>query len=230
MRAIILAGGFGTRLKSVVPDLPKPMAKIAGRPFLEYVMDRLIFSGVTEIILSVGYRSSVIMEHFADEYRGITISYAVETDPLGTGGAIANALQDRGDEPALVINGDTLLDLDYEELIAWYKSMPTKIAMVLKVVPDVSRYGSVLLSDGRVTGFQEKGQRGSGLINAGVYIIHPGVFAQFNLFGRFAFESDLLQMHCEELSPRAFVTDAYFIDIGIPEDFKRAQIELPNIL
>jgi len=229
MKAIILAGGLGSRLRERVPDLPKPMAPVASRPFLEYVLDRLISGGINEIILSVGYRADVIMAHFEHAYRNAVVNYAVETEPLGTGGAIAHALCGKGDDPVLVLNGDTFLNIDYGEFIRWYAQLPTQVAMVLSEVPDVARYGSVLVSDERVSGFVEKGKVGPGLINAGVYIVHPGVFETLGLSGKYSFEADLLERHCEALSPRAYLTDAYFIDIGIPDDYDRAQLELPTI-
>lgn len=228
MKAIVLAGGFGTRLQERVPDMPKPMAPIAGRPFLEYVLDHLIDGGICEIILSVGYRADLIMGHFGHTYHNATVSYSVETEPLGTGGAIVHALRQGGDDPVLVLNGDTFLNIDYRKLIRWYKQAPVQIAMVLKAVSDVARYGSVLATGERISGFVEKGNSEPGLINAGVYIIQPSVFRTFNLSGKFSFETDLLQRHCGALFPRAFLTDDYFIDIGIPDDYDRAQYELPS--
>lgn len=230
MKAVVLAGGFGTRLRERVPNLPKPMALVAGRPFLEYVLDRLIAGGVSEIILSVGYLADVVIEHFGSAYCGAAVSYAVESEPLGTGGAIAHALKGQGDAPVLVLNGDTFINIDYAEFMRWYAQSPTQVAMVLREVPDVTRYGSVLVSGNRVAGFAEKGKVGGGLINAGVYVVDPGVFESFGLSGAFGFEGDLLQDHCDELTPGAFITDAYFIDIGIPKDYDRAQLELPEIL
>jgi D-glycero-alpha-D-manno-heptose 1-phosphate guanylyltransferase len=227
MKAVVLAGGLGTRLRERVPELPKPMAPVAGRPFLEYLLDRLVKGGVREICLSVGYRSEAVMAHFGHAYRGAAIRYAVEAEPLGTGGAIAHAAQ--GADPVLVLNGDTLLDIDYGALLRWYAEASARVAMVLRAVPDVARYGSVLVADGRVSGFLEKGRGGPGLINAGVYIVQPEVFAAFGLSGKFSFEADLLQAHCAALSPRAWVADAYFIDIGVPEDYDRAQHELPAL-
>jgi len=230
MKAIILAGGFGTRLREHVPDLPKPMAPVAGRPFLEYVLDQLIAGGVSEIILSVGYRADTIMNYFGKSYRNVTVNYAVETEPLGTGGAISHALSKKDDEPVLVLNGDTFLNIDYDELMKWYKKAPSQVAMVLKEVSEAVRYGAVLVSGERVSGFLEKGKVGPGLINAGVYIIKPDVFEIFGLSGNFSFEVDLLQKYCETLSPRAFLTDDYFIDIGVPDDYDRAQYELQTVL
>ena len=229
MRAVVLAGGFGTRLRERVPDLPKPMAPVAGRPFVEYVLDQLIAGGIDDVILSVGYRAETIMAHFGKAYRGASLSYAVESEPLGTGGAIVHALRGGGDEPALIWNGDTFLNVDVDALIRWYAAAPSQVAMVLRNVSDASRYGTVLLAEDRVAGFTEKGSTGPGLINAGIYVVMPEVFDTLRLPPKFSFETDLLQAHCQTLKPRAFVTDAYFIDIGVPEDFDRAQLELAAI-
>lgn len=229
MKAIVLAGGFGARLRESVRDLPKPMAMVAGRPFLEYVLDRLIFTGINNITLSVGYKADVIMQHFGKGYRNAVIGYAVEDDPLGTGGAMAFALQGSGKEAVLVLNGDTFLNIDYGQLINWYMQKPAAVAMVLREMPDTGRYGSVVVSGEHVAGFVEKGQVGPGLINTGVYILKPEILTSFGLSGKFSFETDVLQAHCGELLPRAFLTSAYFVDIGLPEDYERAQHELPAI-
>lgn len=225
MKAIVLAGGFGTRLQERVPDVPKPMAPVAERPFLEYVLDHLIGGGIHEIILSVGYRADLIMDHFGHTYRNAVVSYSVETEPLGTGGAIVHALRQESDDPVLVLNGDTFLNVDYRELIRWYEQAPAQIALVLKEVSDVARYGSVLTTGERISGFVEKGKAEAGLINAGVYIVRPGVFGTLSLSSKFSFETDLLQRYCGAISLRAFLTDAYFIDIGVPDDYDRAQYD-----
>lgn len=229
MEAIVLSGGFGTRLKEVVRDLPKPMAGVAGRPFLEYVLDSLISTGINNITLSVGYKADVIMQHFGNRYRNAVIDYVVENEPLGTGGAIAFALLGKDTDAVLVLNGDTFLNIDYGNLINWYEQKPSAVAMVLREMPDIGRYGSVVVSGDHVTGFVEKGKTGPGLINAGVYILQPEIFTSFGLAGKFSFETDVLQAHCNKLSPRAFLTSAYFIDIGLPDDYERAQCELPAI-
>lgn len=229
MKAIILAGGFGTRLRERLVDLPKPMAPIAGKPFLEYILERLANAGIDEIILSVGYLSEVIISHFGNAYKQTKISYSIENEPLGTGGAIAYALEEKAQDLVLVINGDTLLNMDYRAFLETNKQSDNPITMVLKEVSDASRYGSVLVEDNRVTGFTEKGKVGSGWINAGVYLLHPSIFKTYGLAGRFSLETDLLQKFCANLSPKAYLSKAYFIDIGIPEDYDRAQIELPNL-
>ena len=138
------------------------------------------------------------------------------------------ALALKGDEssPALVLNADTLVDIDYPALMAWYAQTPTPVAIVLRHVPDVSRYGAVVLLGERVVEFQEKGQEGPGLVNAGVYVVRPEIFSQYGSGEHFSFETDILQPYCRELQPRAFVTTGYFIDIGTPSDYERAQREV----
>lgn len=229
MQAVVLAGGRGTRLRERVADLPKPMAPVAGRPFLEYLLGWLARCGVRRVVLSVGYKAEVIEAHFGAHWNGVALAYAHEDQPLGTGGAIAHAVSGAGDAPVLVLNGDTLLRVDCAALVNWYAREPAPVAMVLRQVDDVARYGAVMFDGDRVTGFTEKGGAGPGLINAGAYVVQPAVFERFGLSGAFGFETDLLQRHCAELRPRAYVTDAYFIDIGIPDDFDRAQRELPAL-
>lgn len=226
LNTVVLAGGIGSRLQERVSSLPKPMASVAGRPFLEYILDRLVAAGLRDIVLSVGYRADAIQAHFGVEYRNAALSYAAEGEPLGTGGAVVHALAGRGGDAALVVNGDTLLDIDYGEFIAWYRRAPARAALAIRKMPDTGRYGSVLVSGECVTDFVEKGTAGPGYINAGVYILQPAIFEEYGLSGTFSLERDLLQRHCARLSPRAFQTDAYFIDIGIAEDYDRAQTEL----
>jgi D-glycero-alpha-D-manno-heptose 1-phosphate guanylyltransferase len=230
MKAIILAGGLGTRLRERVADLPKPMASIAGRPFLDYLLERLAHAGITAVTLSVGYKWEAIQTFFGTSNRGMALHYAIEDEPLGTGGAIVHALRENENESLLILNGDTFLDIDLTALIDWYETDPTPVAMIVRAVPDISRYGSVTVENGRVTGFQEKGNHGPGYINAGVYFIQPNIFSTFQDGQKFSFETDFLQPECARLAPRAWCSDSYFIDIGVPEDFDRAQTELPPIV
>lgn len=201
------------------------MVPVAGRPFLEYVLDGLITGGIRSITLSVGYKAETIQAHFGNSYRGAIIEYAIEPYPLGTGGAIENALGDN-ECPALVLNGDTLVRIDFDRLVDWYQSDPVPVAIVLRQMNNVARYGAAILQGEHISGFAEKGLSGPGYINAGVYVINPAVFSSFDLPEKFGFESEVLQKHCEELRPRAYLTQAYFIDIGIPADLERANVEL----
>ena len=222
MEAIILAGGFGTRLKSVVADLPKPMAPINGRPFLAFLLDSLQEKGFTRIILSVGYRSAAIRDYFGSSYRGMAITYAVESSPLGTGGAIALAMKLAKQEAIFVFNGDTYLEIDAVALLAcWQKTQLPMI--VVRHVPDAGRYGRVESDHGRITSFHEKGEAVEGLINAGCYILPKTVFDDFELPVAFSFETDYLPHALQHGSLMACPCDGLFIDIGIPEDYSKAQ-------
>lgn len=225
--AIILAGGLGTRLRTRVADLPKPMAPIGDRPFLAFLLDRLDEAGYRRAILSVGYRADAIESHFGRRYRDIELAYSHEDEPLGTGGAILQALGQCQDQAALVLNGDTYLELDYPALSRFHKQSPGPISMTVREVADAGRFGSVTIENDRVVAFNEKGAAGAGWINAGSYVIESDIFKRIPMSGKFSFELDFLMPHCDAIRPKAFRTSGYMIDIGIPEDFDRAQIELP---
>lgn len=222
-QAIILAGGLGTRLRSVVDDLPKVMAPVGGRPFLEHVLDRLIAQGLERAILAVSYRREAILDHFGVRYRGLDLSYSIEEEPLGTGGAIRQAMAQAGSAPCFILNGDTWLELDYGAMARSWSESGSPLAMAVRELPDVGRYGALEISNGRVTAFLEKGRIGPGTINAGVYLTTPDLFNRDQWPPRFSFEQDLLMAHLGELAPLAYATSGAFIDIGIPEDYFRAQ-------
>lgn len=226
MKAIILLGGFGTRLRSVLPDVPKPMAPINDKPFLAYLLDYLHAQGISSVVFSVHFLRDQIQAYFGREYAGMRITYAVEDEPLGTGGAIAHSLSFiDGEEPVFVLNGDTFVQLDYQAMFV--AGQEVMMSMALRAVDDCSRYGKVVMQQGLVTEFREKGELGPGYINAGVYLIHPSLFAHYPLPKQFSFEKDFLFPYLTMLQPRAFIANDYFIDIGIPEDYARAQAELP---
>jgi NDP-sugar pyrophosphorylase family protein len=226
MRAIVLAGGFGTRLRSVVPDLPKPMAPVRGRPFLSYVLDRLVAAGFSEAILAVGYRHEVIEAHFGGDYRGLALRYATEYEPLGTGGAIQAAWRLAPSADVVVLNGDTFLEVDYRAMVDAHRTADAELTMAVREVPDAGRYGALALEAGRVRGFQEKGQHGPGWINAGVYVLAPRLRGRFPNQDAFSFEQDVLGAEVASLRPLAFRTTGRFIDIGIPADYERADAVL----
>lgn len=229
MRVVVLAGGLGTRLRERVADTPKPMASIAGRPFLAYVLERLPKECISRITLSVGYKWEQIREYFGDDFNGIPLHYAVETEPLGTGGAIVHALEGNIDDPIMVLNGDSLLNLDFTTLVRWYLEDRVPLAMVVRPISDVSRYGSLSIDEGLVTTFHEKGKTGAGIINAGIYCLQPQIFADYHDGDQFSMEKDLLEPKIRTLKIKTWTSNDYFIDIGIPEDYDRAQIELPKL-
>ena len=228
MQAIILAGGLGTRLRSVVEGVPKPMVLIQSQPFLAILFKYLASQGITNVVISVGYLHDQIMHYFGDRYASATIQYSVETEPLGTGGAIMRALPLAQNKPILVLNGDTFFKVNYQSMMDMHRSENSCMTMALKPVTDSSRYGIVEIKDGEVVAFREKQQSGSGLINTGAYIIEPDIFSGHNLPEAFSFERDFLYPQVPLLKPKAFVSEGYFIDIGVPEDYLRAQSELQD--
>lgn len=159
MEAIILAGGLGTRLRKVITDLPKPMAPIGGRPFIAILFDELIAAGFTSAILAVGYRHEMILDYFGDNYRSLQLIYSVERKPLGTGGAIRLAIDEATASEVFVLNGDTHLELDYRAMLSAHLSLKSSITIAVRVVPDVSRYGSLDIAQSRIRGFSKKEDR-----------------------------------------------------------------------
>lgn len=220
MKAIILAGGLGTRLRSVVSDVPKPMASINGKPFLSILIDYLQSQNISEVVIGVGYLRESIINHFGVYYNGVKISYSMEEAPLGTGGAIMKALQDIK-EDVLVINGDTFCPINYKEFIDYHTVHKSKFSMVLKPLEDVSRYGKVEINTNSIiTTFCDKGVE-EGLINCGIYLINKDLLSKFDLPYKFSFEADFMKKYTKELNILGYCTDGYFIDIGIPEDYSK---------
>ena len=229
--AIILAGGFGTRLSHIVSDVPKPMAPVCGRPFLCYILDRLARHHFTHIVLSTGHMHEKIEDYFGNEYNGIKISYACETTPLGTGGGMLFALQKCTTENIVVLNGDTLFDIDFEALLQFHNQQHPDLTMVLRHVENVSRYGEVCIDhEQRVVSFREKeASNGAGFINGGIYVVNKKLFDGFQQGQRFSFETDILQSRYKQQVFKAYASNTYFIDIGIPEDYARAQTLLADL-
>ena len=223
MQAVILAGGLGTRLRPVVSDLPKAMAPVGGRPFLEYLLDNLREQGIRDIILAVGHLRDTIISHFGNSWRGLNIGYSIETVPLGTGGALKKAALGMPDVPTVVMNGDTWLELDLEAMLAAHQRFGADITVAVRHVPDIARYGAVAIAENCITGFSEKGMTGPGFINAGVYLLMPSLFGRLSLSDEFSFEHDILVRYVRDLRIGAFPTTGRFIDIGVPGDYKLAE-------
>ena len=223
MEAILLAGGLGTRLRSVVQDRPKPMALIQGKPFMEYVIRELLRQGVTDVIFAVGYKGSMVEEYFGDGSSfGIRARYAYEETLLGTAGAIKNGAAQMRGEQALVLNADTFYRLDYRRLEAVKRQLRLDMALVLRQVPDVSRYGRAVLKDGMLTAFNEKtSEPAPGTINGGVYLLEKRLIQEIPE-GKVSLELEMIPRWLgEHRRLGGFVNDGYFIDIGIPEDYFR---------
>jgi D-glycero-alpha-D-manno-heptose 1-phosphate guanylyltransferase len=227
VKAIVLAGGLGTRLAPVTGDIPKPMAPIGSRPFLEYLLDYLFDQDIEEVVLAVSHKWEVIRAHFAEDYRGMSLAYSVEDVPLGTGGAMRQALATLSDDDVVVLNGDTLFCVDLESMASAHRSGERRLSMALKQVADSNRFGRVEVSaDGVITDFLEKTTGAPGWINGGVYMLNRRLFTDFAMPERFSFEKDLVEPNVERIRPLAFYSKAYFIDMGVREDYERAQREL----
>ena len=231
MQAILLAGGLGTRLRSVVSDRPKPMALIEGKPFMEYVTRELVRHGITDIVFAVGYKGTMVEEHFGDGAAfGFHAVYAYEETLLGTAGAIKNAGRFITEDRFYVLNADTFYQIDYTRLLRQQDSQNLDMALVLRRVPDVSRYGQAILDrDGFLTGFNEKIEDArEGTINGGIYLMKQQLLDEIPE-GKVSLENDMIPKWLSEgRRLGGFVNDGYFIDIGIPEAYFQFQEDVRN--
>ena len=228
--AIILAGGLGTRLRSVVSDLPKCMAPVAGKPFLYYVISHLQKQGVENFIFSIGYLSEVIENFLVTEYPQLNYQLSIEEEPLGTGGAIYLACKKATAENVLALNGDTLFTVGINALLNFHTGKRSECSLALKPMQQFDRYGVVALDENYcINSFQEKKYYDEGLINGGVYVINKEKFLSHSFPEKFSFEKDYLEALVNEKRFYGFEQDEYFIDIGIPEDFERAQREFTEL-
>lgn len=224
--AIILAGGFGTRLQKVVNDVPKPMAPVNRIPFLNYVFDYLRFYKIQHVVLSTGYLSEKIVEYYKDEFKGIKISYAKEETPLGTGGGIRNAMTKCTTDDVLVLNGDSFFDVDVKSHYRNHIFKQADCTLALRKVDNAARYGTIQLGRlNKIAAFKEKDNvEKEGLINGGVYILNRAIYLnKTEVDTAFSIEKDFYEKRLKELHIFGFEYNGYFIDIGIPEDYKKAQ-------
>jgi D-glycero-alpha-D-manno-heptose 1-phosphate guanylyltransferase len=226
MEAIILAGGLGTRLRSEVADRPKVMAEINRQPFLNYLLNYLAVHSIKRVLLATGYLHEFIANYYGDRYKHLHIDYSIEEQPLGTGGAIKQAMSKIEGEQVLILNGDTFFDINTDTLSLHHKEHEADITIALKAMRHISRYGIVKVKGTRIVSFEEKQEVEEGFINAGVYVAKKTLFQSIELPDKFSFEEDVLKKFTSELNMHAYISDAYFIDIGIPEDYQRAQTEM----
>jgi len=225
--AIILAGGLGTRLQGTLDNLPKSMAPVNGKPFLEYLFNYLIDYNIEKVILSVGHKYESIQDHFQSEYKTIQIKYAIENEPLGTGGGIKYALKFAEDDQVLILNGDTFFEVNLNQFYNIHQVRNSDFSIALKPMKDFDRYGSVELDEqNMITAFKEKSFQAEGCINGGIYILHKEVINELNLPDKCSFEKDFMEKYFASNNFYGFPFDGYFIDIGIPEDYEKAQKEL----
>lgn len=203
------------------------MALINGRPFLEYLLDYLMTQGVERAVLSVGYKHEIISAHFKKKYRSIEIDYAVEEEPLGTGGGIRLAFWRVKGERAVVMNGDSIFRTDLRRLEEYHKAKKADVTLSLRKLAKTGRYGRVTLNrQRRIVGFEEKNEiAGAGLINAGVYFMEKVFLMEPHFRGKFSIEHDCFERYYMMSRMYGLPSDAYFLDIGIPEDYTKAQHE-----
>lgn len=228
MEAVILAGGLGSRLRTAVPNIPKPMAPIQGRPFLEILLGSLAGKGFRRTVLSLGYMAETISSHFGASFARMDLAYVVEDSPLGTGGAVRLAMTECSVDHVFVFNGDTYVDLDVESVEQLWQAKHRTI-LVGQRVEDSGRYGRLLVSKGHLCGFSEKGVAGPGIINAGCYVIGTKQLDGWPLNTPFSLEVDYLTPSIAAEQVELFQTSGLFIDIGVPEDFTRAQTILADV-
>jgi D-glycero-alpha-D-manno-heptose 1-phosphate guanylyltransferase len=223
---IVLAGGLGTRLRSVVADKPKCMAPVNDKPFLYYLLQYLIKQGITHVVLSLGYKSEQVIEWCEQAGLSLQFSYAIEAEPLGTGGAILNAVSHLKENECFIVNGDTFFDVSLPAFYGFHQQAQSKLSLALKPMREFERYGSVQLDkDARITAFLEKKYCEEGLINGGVYLTSKQYLESLQLPTQFSFEKEVLEPEVKNGQLYGFISDTYFIDIGIPADYEQVQTD-----
>ncbi len=232
--AIILAGGLGTRLRSVVPDLPKPMALVNGKPFLEHQIHYWHDQGIDEFVLSVGYKKEIIMDYFGASYKGIKISYAEEYSPLGTGGGLLLAFDLIGKDsgPVVVLNGDTYFEVNLPRMLAFHAEKNSTWSFGLFRSNEAGRYmGMDVDKEGKVIGLKSGSREIGCLANGGVYIVNPDFVdvLEYEMGEKLSLEDDILNaLLTNNVSIYGCEIDGAFIDIGVPSDYQRASFILAS--
>jgi D-glycero-alpha-D-manno-heptose 1-phosphate guanylyltransferase len=227
--AVILTGGSGTRLKSIIPDLPKPMAPVKDLPFLSYLLDLLHKYKFEKTILAAGYKYEILESYFGSSYKGIELVYSVEKEPLGTGGAIFEASGLIESDYFFVINGDTFFDVNFDGMEKMFLKSKTELMLALKPMVNFERYGTVVTGCERIISFNEKKFCEKGLINGGTYLMKKNWLHECAPGKKFSFEKDILEKYVTKEEIAYYISAGYFIDIGVPEDYLRACEELPGL-
>lgn len=225
--AIILVGGLGTRLRSVVNDVPKPLAPVANRPFLAWLLDRLEDAGLRRVILASGHMAGRVEHTIGRRWGRLHVDYSVEDQPLGTGGAVTRASRVLTGSGVHVLNGDTYLRYSPQELERLTRSADCLIGVALAWVDDTARYGAITCDGVRIASLSEKGGAGPGLINAGAYFLTADALAALPRETSYSFETGMLAPMVDKGAVLGFSATEGFIDIGVPEDFMRAQDLFP---
>ena len=230
MEVIILAGGFGTRLREEIKDIPKPMAPIQGRPFLDYLLTQISTYQVSKVILCTGYKHEIIENYFGKFFNNIPICYSVEKEPLGNGGAVKQALSLISADSCLIINGDTFFNIDLAALWQYHIKKSSDFTIALKQLTNFNRYGTIQRQEDRIIAFEEKRLCKTGEINGGIYVIRKDIFNKYSLKKTFSLEKDFLEKYVNELVVCGKVFNDYFIDIGVPTDYHQAQQSLKSMI
>lgn len=226
---IILAGGLGTRLRGVIKDVPKPMAPLNGKPFLYYVFKWLAKYKTDKIVISAGYKSESIIKYFGNSFNAIPLVYAIEEKPLGTGGAVKFAIRKTTGANILIINGDTYFPVNLDRFWKIHTENNFQFTIALKRMYRFSRYGSVELEGETINMFNEKQYCSEGLINGGIYLTNRYFIESLEVPEVFSLEKDVLVRKSAEGVLKGIEFDDTFIDIGIPEDYSRAEFLLKDI-
>lgn len=224
LTAVVLAGGLGTRLRSVVADRPKVMAEIHGRPFLTYLFDQLVAAGLSHVVVCTGYLGTQVSSFFGASYGSLRISYSQESSPLGTAGALRLALPLLESNPVLVLNGDSFCDADLMGFSSWHLERRAAASLVLTRMSDTARFGRVRINaEAAVTGFEEKSNRsGPGWINAGIYLVDRHLLQTIPAVGAVSLEREIFP----EWIGRGlcgYESHGRFLDIGTPESLAAAE-------
>ena len=220
----ILAGGLGTRLRSVLPERPKVLALVHGCPFLTYLLDQLSAAGAGEVVFCIGYMADMVKKTLGDNYGTIRLTYSREDEPLGTGGALRQALPFFSSDPVLVMNGDSFMDADLPAYLSWFLNKEREASLVLAQVPDTGRFGQVTVDEkDRILGFEEKGaHQGPGWINAGIYLLQRKIIQSIPEGIPFSLERQLFP-HLLPEHLHGFRSEGKFIDIGTPASYSQAE-------
>lgn len=230
MEVIVLAGGLGTRLQGVIGEYPKCMAEVAGRPFLAHVFDYLAQQRCVQAILSLGYKHEIVTEWVEKQDLPFVVDYVIEKEPRGTGGGLMLAMQQASADNVVVVNGDTLFAVNLERMMHYHLAQHSCTTLALKKMYSFDRYGVVNTNDnGVIASFEEKTYKEAGLINGGVYIVNQKHIHSKHLPVKCSMEKDYLEKYTSEGKFYGFESDGYFIDIGVPADYERAQEDLKTM-
>jgi D-glycero-alpha-D-manno-heptose 1-phosphate guanylyltransferase len=226
MDCIVLSGGFGTRLSHLLDNKPKTLASINDRPFLIYLLNYLKKYNINKYVFSLGYLSNQIID-FLDSLESFKYEFVIDPIPLGTGGAIRLAIEKCNDNEVLIINADTFFNVNLENMLFFHFKKKSDCTIALKPLENYDRYGTVEINENlKIKKFEEKKFTNKGLINGGFLILNKNVFInKFILNNPFSFEKDFLEKYLNEIKAYGFIADEYFIDIGIPEDYYKANID-----